>query len=547
MFANSWPPRWVIVDSPDAERAVINHYSSDFIMPYLRWMAGVVLLIATASVSAEEQLQPRATLHNAGDVTRIYFSPSGATVYVSGPEYVGHTWKTTLTGIHEPYETEKAKIAVSAEGCISSDLELAARADPEGKVIVTGPVRFLHALHPVDVQPKTDRRLFPLAMALSPDRRWLALGCINGSIELWEKDLRGVKDRRGGPTEATDVPHLQAPHGSVVGIEFTRDSGLLVAAVESTRTRPAPDADLRIQLWDPLEQKLIRRAAATGPGFHLSRGGQALAAWDDRGLTVVEMATGGKRCAIADKVTTAALSVDGRFLATGDPEDDTIRVRDLTGPESPIELKAHRHRLTALAFSPDGKMLASASDGTVHLWDLPTPRSSAKMTSDDLEVAWKELVNRDAERAYRSIATLSRAPAASVPFLTQKLKSAILIDQALADRLIAGLDDKDFEIREKSSREISKLGPWLRPRLEKALGEKPSLELTTRIRALLAEPEKSWFAIEPVPQEALQVIRAVEALKAAGTPGARKALEELAESSAAQRPAAAALDRLVGE
>ena len=71
-------------------------------------------------------------------------------------------------------------------------------------------------------------------------------------------------------------------------------------------------------------------------------------------------------------IRSLAFSPDGKILASGS-YDDTVRLWDVETGETVHILAEHTDRVTSVAFSPNGNIVASGGwDQTVRLWNVET-------------------------------------------------------------------------------------------------------------------------------------------------------------------------------
>jgi hypothetical protein len=240
-----------------------------------------------------------------------------------------------------------------------------------------------------------------------------------------------------------------------------------------------------------------------------------------------------------------AYSPDGAVLAAGGNTGDVTLVDVATAKEIG-KFRGHRGPVQALSFSADGRMLASGGyDATVVVWDAASVIKKGRPaidgpTPDELTSLWHDLAG-DPVKAHRAIWMMTADSKKAAEVLAAHLEPGAPTDADRIAKLIANLDDDDFDTREKASQALANL-PEADEALRKALDGKPSLEMRRRIEVIL-EGRKPGTANPERVREA----RAVEALELVGSPEARTLLEKLTKGPAEApltQDAKAALDRL---
>ncbi len=236
--------------------------------------------------------------------------------------------------------------------------------------------------------------------AYSADGRFVALK-ESASISIW--DAHAGAQRRELVSQALAAPIVWSPDGSIVGGEST---GLRDAATgENLSYFPlldlSPDgqfaavaAGYGVELVDALSTEDIATIAehhtyALGARFHPSGTMLASGAYDRR-LRITDVATGNRLWTRSEEFSDhfpAAYSHDGATLATGTWFGEVRLSNSLTG-EIVWNVSGHDGSVQAVAFSPNDRLLASASGWTpgrpetgVKLWDSATGTLSGRSMS----------------------------------------------------------------------------------------------------------------------------------------------------------------------
>jgi RNA polymerase sigma factor (sigma-70 family) len=399
-------------------------------------------------------------------------------------------------------------------------------------------------------------------VAIGPDGKLIACGGY-GVIRLYELASGQVVHEM--PSKQTHIQSLTfSPDGKTLlskGPLASPESGGGVA-----RMGFMPDV---IRAWDVVAGKErpsalngLTLVGLPGLGFALSPDGRTLAILSMHDISLRETATGQERARLkghTEDLWTVVFSSDGRTLASGSI-DGTARLWDLPsgkevgryGVEPPKQ--ASRGWVLAVAFSPDGRTLVSGGldvpkaghiPSTANIWDVGRitgrPRLSAERAPAELEADWKDLAG-GAAAGYAALGRLVLSPERGVAFLETQLQSAEPAETKRIERLIADLNDGQFQVREKATRELEALDDRAAAALQKAMAGNPSPEAKRRLEALLDRLDATSLLPETVRQ-----IRAVEVLESIGNPGARRLLDKLAAGPPEMRltqEAKAAAERL---
>jgi WD40 repeat protein/serine/threonine protein kinase/tetratricopeptide (TPR) repeat protein len=352
-----------------------------------------------------------------GAVTIIRFSRDGKRLVSAGADRTARVW-----------DLENPDPAVRRLERFRGPLNLVARFSPDGQLIAASPGSGLGGDTLCLWDAATGRRLRDLwaiddgsgdiySVAFSPaDRRLLAAGWgrLHGSyISLWDIESRRELARLPA-AKSLPNPDQFVFTGAVGALAFSPDGRYLVAGFGERHITTKERSPFPLEVWEVATRRLtqvLKGHSGYCTSLAFSKDGTLLASgsrdgtamiWSTRGWKAIQSLQNSDRRTgdvdeLADRigveptfVECVAFAPDGRTLAMAS-QGTTVQLWDVASGKLKTRLEGHASAVRAVVFSPDGRTLASGgTDRTVRLWNVEMGRELMQLDPGNVRLGQVE-------------------------------------------------------------------------------------------------------------------------------------------------------------
>ena len=328
--------------SPDG--SLVAASSTDRMLKIWDRLGGQVL--ATLSFHSERQQ---------GSARALAFSPDGRTLAFGNGGNVVKLW--TIPGIREQAAIKGHTDSIAAIA-FSSDGQSLISASRDGSLREWNTAR---ASEPEVLTGHVGR---VLAVDFSPDDRLLASGGFDGTVKLWDT------------VQGRELATLKDHDRSIAAVAFFPDGRKLASG----------SVDKTIKIWDVVRRTVVTTLLGHADYVYslaISGNGRLLASGDSNNAVKLWTATGTEYSVIPSDpsrvgVMSLEFSPDSRILAFSDLPNQAVKLWNVVRNQHYATLKGFGRGVSRLAFSPNGRILATGTlgriDAAVKLWDTVTFR-----------------------------------------------------------------------------------------------------------------------------------------------------------------------------